>query len=161
MRATIHGAPVGVAATCTIFSTEGLIIAAVHVTTSAEWELRRAALLTSLREFAERMRHRPFDNEQGLRGVSAFALYWFIRQLAPAIVFEVGVWRGFSTWIIEQAAPAAEIHAFDPLFLIEHLIPRRRMGKVYRSPRVRYSTQDFSCAPIAPLAAARPEALAF
>jgi len=131
------------------------------MTNAADWELRRGALLEGLREFARLMRERPFDNEQGLRGVSAFALYWFIRQLAPTIVFEVGVWRGFSTWIIEQAAPGAEIHAFDPLFMIEHLIPRRRIGRVYRSPRVRYSPQDFSCAPIGEQAAARPGALAF
>jgi hypothetical protein len=131
------------------------------MTTPADWELRRGALLAALREFARLMRGRPFDNEQGLRGVSAFALYWFVRELAPSIVFEVGVWRGFSTWLIEQAAPGAEIHAFDPLFLIEHLIPRRRIGAVYRSRRVQYAAQDFSCAPIAALAAARPDALAF
>jgi len=139
----------------------GLMIAAVRVTTAADWEQRRGALLESLREFARVMRHRPFDNEQGLRGVSAFALYWFLRQLAPPAVFEVGVWRGFSTWIIEQAVPAAEIHAFDPLFMIEHLIPQRRIGQTYRSRRVHYSPQDFSCAPVAALAAARPGAVAF
>jgi hypothetical protein len=161
MSATIHGAPIAVAATCTIFTGFALAYQAVRVTTPTDWELRRGALLEALREFARLMRRRPFDNEQGLRGVSAFALYWFIRELAPAIVFEIGVWRGFSTWIIEQAAPAAEIHAFDPLFTFEHLIPRRRIGRVYRSPRARYSPQDFSCAPIGALAAGHPDALAF
>lgn len=131
------------------------------VTTSADWSLRRDALLAALREFAGVMRHRPFDNEQGLRGVSAFALYWFLRQLAPSVVFEVGVWRGFSTWLIEQAAPAAELHCFDPLFMIEHLIPRRRIGRTYRSARARYSIQDFSCAPIEALVAGRGDAVAF
>jgi hypothetical protein len=133
----------------------------VRETTSADWILRRDALLESLREFARLMRHRPFDNEQGLRGVSAFALYWFVRRLAPSVVFEVGVWRGFSTWLIEQAVPSAEIHAFDPVFMLEHLIPRRRVGRTYRSPRARYSSQDFSCAPIRELAAGRADALAF
>jgi hypothetical protein len=161
MSATIHGAPVAVAATCTIFKSFALAYQAVRVTTAADWELRRGALLAALREFARLMRGRPFDNEQGLRGVSAFALYWFVREVAPEIVFEVGVWRGFGTWLIEQAAPDAEIHSFDPLFLIEHLIPRRRIGKVYRSRRAHYSAQDFSCAPIAALAAAHPDALAF
>jgi hypothetical protein len=127
----------------------------------AEWESERAALLDALREFARVMRRRPFDNEQGLRGVSAFALWWFVRRLAPSVVFESGVWRGFSTWLIEQAAPAAEIHCFDPLFLFEHLIPRRRIGETYRSPRAHYSTQDFSCAPVRELAAGRAGALAF
>jgi hypothetical protein len=77
------------------------------------------------------------------------------------VVFESGVWRGFSTWLIEQAAPQAEIHCFDPLFMLQHLIPRRRLGKIYRSPRAQYSTQDFSCAPIRELAAGRADALAF
>ena len=131
------------------------------MTTPAEWDLRRDALLKALREFARVMRQRPFKNEQGLRGVSAFALYWFVRRLAPSVVFESGVWRGFSTWLIEQAAPAAEVHCFDPLFVVEHMIPRRRIGKTYRSRHARYSTQDFSCAPIRELAAGRADALAF
>ena len=112
----------------------------MRVRTSAEWDLERDALLDALREFARVMKHRPFDNEQGLRGVSAFALYWFVRRTAPSVVFESGVWRGFSTWLLEQAAPDAEIHCFDPLFMLQHLIPRRRIGKTYRSPRARYST---------------------
>lgn len=133
----------------------------MRIKTSAEWNDERGALLDALRDFARVMKHRPFDNEQGLRGVSAFALYWFVRWLAPSVVFEVGVWRGFSTWLIEQAAPAAEVHCFDPLFMLQHLIPRRKIGKTYRSPRARYSTLDFSCAPIRELAAGRSDALAF
>ncbi len=133
----------------------------MRVKTSAEWNLERDALLDALRDFAAIMKHRPFDNQEGLRGVSAFALYWFVRRAAPSVVFESGVWRGFSTWLLEQAAPAAEIHCFDPLFMLQHLIPRRRIGKTYRSPRARYSSQDFSCAPIRELNAGRANALAF
>lgn len=133
----------------------------MRVKTPEEWNLERDALLVALRDFAAVMKHRPFDNEQGLRGVSAFALYWFIRRTAPSVVFESGVWRGFSTWLIEQAAPQAEIHCFDPLFMLQHLIPRRKLGKTYRSPRAKYSNQDFSCAPIRELAAGRAGALAF
>lgn len=133
----------------------------MRIKTSAEWNDERDALLDALREFARIMKHRPFDNEQGLRGVSAFALYWFVRRLKPSVIFESGVWRGFSTWIIEQAAPAAEVHCFDPLFMLQHLIPRRKIGKTYRSPRARYSTQDFSCAPIGEIVAGRSDALAF
>jgi hypothetical protein len=133
----------------------------VRVKTPAEWNLERDALLAALRDFAAIMKHRPFDNEQGLRGVSAFALYWFVRRTAPSVVFESGVWRGFSTWLIEQTAPHAEIHCFDPLFMLQHLIPRRKLGKTYRSRRAQYSTQDFSCAPIRELAAGRSDALAF
>ena len=129
--------------------------------TSTEWNLERDALLDALRDFAGIMKHRPFNNQEGLRGVSAFALYWFVRRTAPSVVFESGVWRGFSTWLLEQAAPDAEIHCFDPLFMLQHLIPRRRIGKTYRSPRARYSSQDFSCAPIRELVAGRADALSF
>jgi hypothetical protein len=133
----------------------------VHVKTSAEWNGERDALVNALRGFARVMKRRPFDNEQGLRGVSAFALYWFVRRIAPSVVFEVGVWRGFSTWLIEQAAPAAEIHSFDPLFMLQHLIPKWKIGKTYRSKRAHYSSHDFSCAPIEDLVAGRADALAF
>jgi hypothetical protein len=133
----------------------------VQLRISAEWDVDRGALLEMLREFAAVMKRRPFDNYEGLRGVSAFALYWFVRRVAPDVVFEVGVWKGFSTWLLEQAAPAAELHCFDPLFMIEHLIPRRKIGRTYRSPRAHYSTQDFSCAPIRELVAGRAGALAF
>ena len=131
------------------------------VTIGQDWASRREALLESLHEFAALFEHRPFDNVQGLRGVSAFALYWFVRRLAPRAIIEVGVWRGFSTWLLEQAAPSAEVHCFDPIFFLEHLIPRWRMGRVYRSRRARYSSQDFSCAPIREIVAGRADTLAF
>jgi hypothetical protein len=133
----------------------------MRVTIGQDWACRREALLESLREFAPLFEHRPFDNVQGLRGVSAFALYWFVRRLAPSTIVEVGVWRGFSTWLLEQAAPSAAVHCFDPIFFLEHLIPRWRMGRVYRSPRARYSSQDFSCAPIREIAGGQEDALAF
>jgi len=133
----------------------------MHVKTAAEWERDREALLHELRQFARTMKSRPFDNEQGLRGVSAFALYWFARRVAPRVIFEVGVWRGFSTWLLEQAAPDAEIHSFDPMFLIEGLMRPDALGEVYRSPRARYSYQDFSCALTGELVAGRAGALAF
>jgi hypothetical protein len=133
----------------------------VRIKSAEDWNNERDALLEALRDFARVMKHRPFNNREGVRGVSAFALFWFVRRLAPSVVFEVGVWKGFSTWLIEQAAPAAEIHCFDPLFMFQHLIPRWRIGKIYRSPRAAYSAQDFSCAPIREVIAGRTDALAF
>lgn len=117
--------------------------------------------MSELREFSARLKHAPFANRHGLRGVSAFALFWFLRQRAPTVVFEVGVWRGFSTWVIEQALPEAEIHSFDPVFMVEPFLSRWKVGRTYRSPRVHYSTQDFSCAPIRELAAGHARPLVF
>lgn len=133
----------------------------MNVKTKADWENERSALMEALREFAVVMRRSPFQNSEGLRGVSAFALYWFIKHIKPGVVFEVGVWKGFSTWLIEQAAPEAEVFCFDPLFFLEHLIDRRKLGAIYRSRRAHYSHQDFSCAGIREIAANHYRPLAF
>jgi hypothetical protein len=133
----------------------------MHVKTKDDWARERAPLLDGLREFAGVMRSAPFQNREGLRGVSAFALYWFGKRAQPTAVFAVGVWKGFGTWIIEQAAPEAEVFCFDPLFFLEPYLRSWKVGKTYRSERAHYSSQDFSCAPIGDMAAGHPRALAF
>ena len=131
----------------------------MHVKTREEWEQERGRLLEGLREFAAVMRRAPFPNRGGLRGVSAFALWWFVRRSNPAVVFESGVWKGFSTWLIEQAAPKAELFCFDPVVFLQQYI--WGMGRKYRSQRAHYSGDDFSCAPIPDLVAGRAPVLAF
>jgi hypothetical protein len=133
----------------------------MRVKSREDWMAEKDALTAGLREFADVLRRKPFQNSEGLRGVSAFALYWFVRQVRPTVVFEVGVWKGFSTWLIEQAAPDAEIYCFDPLFYLEHLIEPARLGPVYRSPRARYQRGEFSCADLAPVVAAHARPMAF
>ncbi len=131
----------------------------MHVKSRQEWASARGELLEDLRQFASVVKRAPFTNRGGLRGVSAFALWWFVRRSDPEVVFESGVWKGGSTWLIEQAAPRAELFCFDPL------ISSRRvswvMGRKYRSKRAHYSAQDFSCAPIPALMAGRARVLAF
>jgi hypothetical protein len=117
--------------------------------TRKDWEREREALLETLYEYAGLLKSRPFDNEQGLRGVSAFALYWFLKKVKPTIVLEVGVWRGFSTWIIEQAAPRADIVCFDPIFFLEWYLDKDKFGATYRSSRAAYDSSEFSCADVA------------
>lgn len=133
----------------------------MKVKSDEEWEADTPHLLEALREFGALLRHEPFANRQGLRGVSAFALYWYLRQLSPTLVFEVGVWRGYGTWIIEQAAPDAEIVCLDPVFALEGMLKARWRRKLYRAPRATYTWQDFSCAPIAELAAGHKRPVAF
>ncbi len=128
---------------------------------ATDWEQDRPRLLKKLREFAAIMKKRPFDNEQGLRGVSAFALYWFIQEVQPTVVFEVGVWKGFSTWIIRRAAPNAKVFSFDPLFMLEAFLDMSKVGPTYRDPATFYSHHEFSCANIAELAAQSPRPLVF
>jgi|SRR5215471_6484583 len=127
----------------------------------ADWETDRPQLLKKLLEFSAILRERPFDNEQGLRGVSAFALYWFLQQVQPTHVFEVGVWKGFSTWLIRRAVPNAKVFSFDPLLLLEGLLDPVKVGATYRDSSVSYSFQDFSCADLAPVVAESSCSLAF
>ena len=131
------------------------------VKSATDWEQDRPRLLEKLREFAAIMKERPFDNEQGLRGVSAFALYWFIQEVQPTAVFEVGVWKGFSTWIIRRAAPNARVFCFDPMFMMEPFLNTSKVGPTYRDPSVSYSHQEFSCANIGELAAQSSRPLVF
>jgi hypothetical protein len=133
----------------------------MQVKIGRDWIPDTEELLEDAREFAAVLRRAPFRNREGLRGVSAFAFYWFLRRLRPTIVFEVGVWRGFSTWLIEQAVPQAEIHCYDPLVIMEHYLNRWRVGPLYRSERAHYSSHDFSCAPIKEVAAGHSRPLAF
>lgn len=130
----------------------------MHVKSPREWD--RDALLEDLRAFASVMKRAPFQNEGGLRGVSAFALWWFVRRSDPEVVFESGIWRGFSTWLIEQAAPKADVVCFDPVVFL-HGYLRHTMGRTYLSKRAYYSGQDFSCAPIPDYIAGRGKVLAF
>jgi len=133
----------------------------VKVKMGADWEPERDALLDGLRSFAAVMEHAPFRNRSGLRGVSAFALFWFLRKVRPDIVFEVGVWRGFSTWLIEQAVPDAALHCLDPALMLWDYMSRWKVGRTYRSAAARYSGDDFSCAPIAERVRGQARPLAF
>jgi hypothetical protein len=127
----------------------------------SDWEPERPRLLEKLKEFAPIMKRRPFNNFMGLRGVSAFAFYWFLQEVEPTAVFEVGIWKGFSTWLIRHAAPNAKIFCFDPVVMLEELLDPLKVGPTYRDPGATYSHQDFSCANVAELAAQSTRPLAF
>jgi hypothetical protein len=133
----------------------------MRVKIGSDWLAEREMLLPALRSFAALIKTAPFRNRHGLRGVSAFALFWFLRQVRPDLVFEVGVWRGFSTWLIEQAVPEARVHCLDPMVMLQGYMSRWKVGRTYRSSRAAYSGDDFSCAPVAAIAAGHFRPLAF
>jgi hypothetical protein len=132
----------------------------VKVKSVEEWRGETPRLLDELREFGSVLRSEPFANREGLRGVSAFAVWWYLRWLSPTLVFEVGVWRGYSTWLIEQAAPQAEIVCLDPLLAVQAKLKRSSRMR-YRSSRATYSSQDFSCTPVAELVAGHQRPVVF
>lgn len=97
--------------------------------------LERDRARASVLEFCKLYRSRPIArNNLGMGFNHCFAAWFILRAMRPKVVVESGVWRGQSTWLIEQAVPDAEVIAIDP-------VPEAR---IYTSPRVRYETSDFS-----------------
>jgi hypothetical protein len=75
------------------------------------WQIPNASFL----EFLEIYKNRPIQtNWYGMRSHGNFFLWYFLKQIKPALVIESGVYRGQSTWTIEQAVPEAKIIALDP-----------------------------------------------
>lgn len=86
-------------------------------------------------EFVAVYRSRPIaQNPLGMGFNHCFATWFILRTMQPKLVVESGVWRGQSTWLIEKAAPDAEIVAIDP----------QPQSRVYTSRKARYETADFS-----------------
>lgn len=100
----------------------------------------RAALEKELDDFVHLYEKRPFDNTGGITFGSAFAYYFFLKRISPGVVIESGIWRGFSTWLIESMLPSASLICLDPVLMMP-----LDLGLVYRSPRAHYNTHDFSC----------------
>lgn len=84
-------------------------------------------------EFFEVFQRRPIlDNTGGMMLPHMFGAWVFLRESHPEVVVESGVWRGQSTWLIEQAT-SADIISID-------LDLSRR---TYISSRATYSDIDF------------------
>jgi hypothetical protein len=95
----------------------------------------RAAMLESLSEFLALYARRPIrDNHGGMGAPHLFATWFMVRALRPTHIVESGVFKGLGTWLLEAAAPDAELFCIDPK-------PAQRR---YRSARARYFTRDFS-----------------
>jgi hypothetical protein len=98
-------------------------------------DLSRNAMLGSIPEFLELYEGRPLSNNFGGMGLNhSWALWYIVKHLAPKIIVESGVWKGHSTWIIENGAPDATIYSFDvDLSHVE-----------YKSPNAIYTERDFT-----------------
>lgn len=85
-------------------------------------------------EFLEIYLRRPYRSNPGGIGLNqAFGLYSGLRYLSPTTVIESGVWMGWSTWLIQQVLPDAQIYCLDPR------LDRRQ----FVSDRAEYSSLDF------------------
>ncbi|MEO0796142.1 MAG: hypothetical protein AAFX93_13310 [Verrucomicrobiota bacterium] len=86
-------------------------------------------------EFDKIHAQRPIrENQGGTRASHMFAIWFIARKLQPEFIVESGIWKGQSTWLLEQACPKAHIVSLDI-----HLVFRE-----YISDRVEYHERDFS-----------------
>lgn len=90
---------------------------------------------TSVAEFLPIYATRPLRANQGGMGLNhSWATWYLLRRYQPRVVVESGVYRGHSTWLIEQAVPNATVYSFDP-----------DLGnRAYTSDRAHYTDRDFS-----------------
>ncbi|WP_346351802.1 hypothetical protein N2M06_04950 [Oceanimonas sp. AH20CE76] len=89
---------------------------------------------------------RPFENNNGLNCQGAFSLFYFLREMnpKPELVFEIGTWRGFSTWIIRKALPGVRVVCSDPILASRQFLNQDVFQPEYRLSDVEYTWQDFS-----------------
>ncbi len=96
------------------------------------WSMREIA--DELKDFLAFHETRPIrTNDGGMKSSGLFTLWHILKKTQPLLVVESGVWKGQSTWLIENALPKALIFAIDPA----------AEGILYRTPRAEYTTQDF------------------
>lgn len=95
----------------------------------------RDDIRASLDEFEALYDKRPIrDNTGGMKAPHMFAVWFMARKLAPETIVESGIWRGQSTWLLEQACPDARIISIDLDLSLRQ----------YISDRAQYSDVDFS-----------------
>lgn len=78
------------------------------------WSMKE--MRSSIKKFAALWMKRP-PGAPVIGGVGvnhAFALWFTVQRLQPKYIIETGVFKGFSTWIMRQAAPRAHIFCLDP-----------------------------------------------
>lgn len=112
----------------------------------------RAEIADRLKEFLPLYANRPIgQNDGGMKSSGLFTLWHIMGKLNPSLVIESGVWKGQSTWLIENTLPQALIVAIDPA----------SEGILYRTQRAEYMTQDFLVSDWKSLGPGISEALAF
>lgn len=95
----------------------------------------REDILAAIDEFESLYEERPIRGDpHGMQAPHLFATWFMARAVKPALVVESGIWKGQSTWLLEQACPEAEIISIDV----------RLDFREYISERVTYSDRDFS-----------------
>ncbi len=91
-------------------------------------------IINEIEIFLKIYEKRPISNNKGgMKFPHAFGLYFILKKINPSLVIESGVFKGQSTWIIENTLPNAEIICLD----ID--LSKRE----YISKKAKYSNLDF------------------
>lgn len=108
--------------------------------------INKESIHEAAKEWENVWQKRPFENNNGLGCQGAFALYYFLREMSPTpeIVYEIGTWRGFSTWVIRMALPRAKIVCSDPILASRQFLDQKSFLPEFRLEDVEYTWQDFS-----------------
>lgn len=86
----------------------------------------RKDLLESLDEFMELYKKRPIVNNRGGMGAPhCFATYFMMKYLNKPFIIESGVWKGQSTWLIENTCPNSKLLCIDPNLYFRNYISKK------------------------------------
>ena len=108
---------------------------------SPKWE--KNEILKQLEIFKDLYKHRPIkENIDGMRFQHMFATYFILKKLNPSFIIESGVFKGQSTWLIENTLPNSEILSIDI-----DLSKREYISKKAKYSNIDFKNQDFSNIP--------------
>lgn len=100
---------------------------------TAPWS--REQITHAVSTFEALYQTRPIqDNSGGMKSPHMFATWFMAKHLSPSVIVESGIFKGQSTWLLEQACPDAEIISID-LNLSQ---------REYVSERATYFDRDFA-----------------
>lgn len=90
------------------------------------------------KDFEKVYKKRPFkENPGGLNFYGMYALWTILNEINPKYVIESGVWRGASTWLIENIESVKRIICIDPLN------GNWKSEEFYTSKKAEYNKTDF------------------
>jgi hypothetical protein len=72
-------------------------------------------IIDEINNFNLLYKNRPvFDNHGGMKAPHMFWVYFLLKKINPSIIIESGIFKGQSTWLIEQICPNSKLISIDP-----------------------------------------------
>ena len=106
-----------------------------------KWE--KTEILKEIQIFKDLYKKRPIKkNIHGMQFQNMFATYFILKKINPSFVIESGVFKGQSTWLIENTLPNTQILSIDI-----DLDQREYISNKAKYSSVDFKYQDFSNIP--------------